>query len=297
MSGLVEVLSLEVLFALFRSDSLRTRILLLKIVDIFLHIPAFRSRFQLTKGFQVLGTLIAPFSVSEELFGVLFSILLGKPAHKYQPTEPMRTYFPGHLTADSTTRHPAAIYPILMLVSSESIAPNLQHLVLKTLHDMFLQSDDIKDLFLEHELNKLLCDLFLPELERKQPAALEESIRKELFPEKAQEIEEKAPRNKDQWRTEEDILSFLKAIILYGCMTNAGIALINDVLVVRYFIDITHADFESLDKLACRLCPSSSTSCDLRCVKFLSRELLPEQSHTCHHFQTPVLSHMQLRLL
>jgi len=44
---------------------------------------------------------------------------------------------------------------------------DLQHFILKTLHDGFLQSDRIKEQFVENDAIALLCDLLVVELEHK----------------------------------------------------------------------------------------------------------------------------------
>eukprot|EP01114_Cavostelium_apophysatum_P014246 TRINITY_DN3646_c0_g1_i2.p1 TRINITY_DN3646_c0_g1~~TRINITY_DN3646_c0_g1_i2.p1 ORF type:complete len:2996 (+),score=922.89 TRINITY_DN3646_c0_g1_i2:247-9234(+) len=243
-----EVCTMEVLLALMRTDSLPTRILLLKILDMFLRLPTLSYKFQLMKGFNLLGNLLAgASSVSEELFGVLFCILLGQPAYRFQENQ-IRAYFLGQMSGDVSIAQPAALVPILILVESGDITIELQNAVIKTLHDLFLQNDQVKDMFLENNLVKLLCDLFAPELERKVPYLDDNEDEAEFLEDLGiQDEDEEVPDNENNteistatkaalrreriWKTEETVLAFLKAISLYGCMAASGIALIDDILV------------------------------------------------------------------
>ena len=88
------------------------------------------------------------------------------------------------------------------------------------MHDLFLQNDRVKSLFLENDLVKLLCDLFLPELQRKR-AGKGDGKDKGSLSSKA-----------EQWKMEEDLLGFIKAICLYGCMASSGITLIDEAILV-----------------------------------------------------------------
>jgi hypothetical protein len=76
------------------------------------------------------------------------------------------------------------------------------------MYDLFLQSDKVKDLFLENGLVKLLCDLF------------------------ARELRKKPDRESSNWAAEENIIGFLKAVSLYGCMTENGIYLLDEIVLV-----------------------------------------------------------------
>lgn len=124
----------------------------------------------------------------------------------------------GQLSGDVVIQQPAAITPILELAGSPDITPELQHTVIKTVHDLFLQNDSVKCLFLDHDLTRLLCNLLCSKLERTVKLGVP------LVDETGQD---------KIGRMEEDILGYLKAIALYGCMTNTGIAIADDILVVK----------------------------------------------------------------
>lgn len=115
-----------------------------------------------------------------------------------------------------------------MLISNSEITYELQHFVIKMVHNLFLQNDLVKSSLLANGLIKLLCDLFYPEFEKKKKFLKQnsndiEDIRKSFF---HKIIPDKF------WKIEEDILSFLKSIALYGCMNNSGISLLEDILLV-----------------------------------------------------------------
>lgn len=133
----IEICSLEILFGLLRTDSLIVRVLLLKMLDVLLQYPQISNKFQSMNGWNLLGSHLVlvdkdghPSStVSEEMFAILFCMLLGKPAHKYNseniskshtnnntPALNIRSYFLGQMTNEVSLKQPAVIGPILMLV-------------------------------------------------------------------------------------------------------------------------------------------------------------------------------------
>jgi hypothetical protein len=103
---------------------LPAHILLLKILDLFIRNPTISAKFESIKGFHLLAEVqqIESLKVSEELFGILFCILLGKPAHRFPSTDfSISSYFLGQVT-DVILQHPGAMVPILVLVGAEHIS-------------------------------------------------------------------------------------------------------------------------------------------------------------------------------
>ena len=70
---------MEMLLALLQNEVDTTRVLLLKLLDIYLKQPPLATRFKRANGFQLLGEILRSYTVSEEILAVLFGILLGKP--------------------------------------------------------------------------------------------------------------------------------------------------------------------------------------------------------------------------
>eukprot|EP01119_Soliformovum_irregulare_P013684 TRINITY_DN3666_c2_g1_i3.p1 TRINITY_DN3666_c2_g1~~TRINITY_DN3666_c2_g1_i3.p1 ORF type:complete len:2431 (-),score=776.48 TRINITY_DN3666_c2_g1_i3:1776-9068(-) len=304
MDRFSQLCSLDVLFGLIRTDSLVNRIYIIKILDLVLQDPKIYESFEMMKGFHLLGNFMAPYSLSEELFGTLFCMLLGKPAHKYTDATHLRPFLVNCTSPGISISKPSAIYPILVLVGAEQATPMLQHTVIKSLHDLYLQNDQVKQNFMVNDVIRLLCDLFSTELDRKEMTVRENMGRKILFSspgnlgrrtsdspvarrpstdvhrtslqdevqlEKGKDFdeffsdEEKKPEEKkggkiqvgeieiseedipeddpenipqispregdDQWIVEEDIIAFLKAVTLHGCMTNNDISLVDDTLI------------------------------------------------------------------
>lgn len=67
----------------------------------------------------------------------------------------------GQLTEEIVLQHPEVMATILIALENPSISEYLRHSAIKTLHDIFLQNDEVKDLFIGNALIKLLCDLFV----------------------------------------------------------------------------------------------------------------------------------------
>lgn len=204
------ICSIETLFVLLRTDSSAIQIRLLKILDLILHSPSNMIVFEEVKGFALLGTALISAPVSNQVFGILFSMLLGKPANKYPETDqPIGNYF---ISSNISPVHPAAINPILILLRGEPTTDEMRLPVVKTLYFLFLQSDSVKEAFLSNQLIDLLCDLFLSELEKKAARSSSQNF---------------------SWSIEETLLAFLKAISLHGFMNiNIGIGLLADIFAV-----------------------------------------------------------------
>jgi hypothetical protein len=66
-------------------------------------------------------------------------------------------------------QHPAALACILMLLGGSHVARSTRHSSIKTLHDIFLQNDLVKDLFIRNSLVELLCDLLSVGISEKLP--------------------------------------------------------------------------------------------------------------------------------
>jgi hypothetical protein len=203
--------------------------------------------------------------------------MLGKPSHRYQDYETfagLRALYMGN--EDIVIQQPAALKTILMLVGSDNITWELQQFAIKTLHDLFLQNDTVKEIMLENGLINALCDLFFPLLKKKTNQKMETTSKNDsdLIPaDEPTESMQSIATNDNQisscsdsenvniemesdynfsWKVEEDILLFLKTIGLYGCMADMKLQLVEEILLVSInnylisymqptFADPTHA--------------------------------------------------------
>ncbi|ELR13959.1 Beige/BEACH domain containing protein [Acanthamoeba castellanii str. Neff] len=177
-------MSLELLLEFIQHEDEETRIIILKLLDVFLRNSTNRTQFFQMKGWHLLGDILKPFKVGEELLAVLFAMLLGKPTHSYNAPNigagfeivmatgatSVTLNFLGKLSdEDIVLQHPGAMTTILVLVGSHFIMPNTRHAAIKTLHDIFLQNDPVKDQFISNHLIELLCDLFVVGYQEKFP--------------------------------------------------------------------------------------------------------------------------------
>lgn len=122
---------------------------MLKILDLCIKTQNMSNQFTKMKGFAILGNLLQNFEVSEELFGVLVCMMLGKAAYRFQSQECagasyIQAFFLGQLNHDLTLQHPAAVTTILTLLgSTRDISISLQHSIIKIIHGiLFLKQSN-----------------------------------------------------------------------------------------------------------------------------------------------------------
>ena len=156
VEAFAELCSIELLFALLRVESTKVRILLLQVLDFYLMNATLLAKFKEMKGFELLGKQLSTLSISEDLFGALFQLLLGRSAlpKPSVPSSPLRSYFVGQIQ-DAKLQHPDAISTILSVCCVS--APEYQHYVIKTLHSIFLQNDKIKQQMIDDGKRDFLC--------------------------------------------------------------------------------------------------------------------------------------------
>ena len=213
-----EILNLDLVISLFRTDSLTIHVLLIKLMDIILKNSSISSKFEAMKGFVFLADLQVEnlLQVSEDLFGCLFSILVGLPAYKFVGNDSLTSYFLGQIEYSIVLANPTVLYSILSIVSMETVDSFLQHQVIKIIHDLFLRNDKVKQQLLEQNFIKLLSDLLSKEFKKKTDI-LDISNSEKL------------------WKTEENVLGLLQAVALYGCIYESNTQYLEEILLVRVF--------------------------------------------------------------
>ncbi|EGC29360.1 hypothetical protein DICPUDRAFT_159064 [Dictyostelium purpureum] len=211
------ICSIETIFGLLINESVTTRVMFLKIIDIFLHSNVISQQFIKMKGFHLLGHQLLSFKTSEQIFGVLFCILFGKPSNSdILEGVSMRIYFLSHLS-DAEMKYPGAIISILIILCNSS--DTTQHMIIKMIHNIFLQSDSFKTLLLENELIPRLVDILASNFQKRMNGTSVGS----LFQSK----------DDDNWVAEEAILSLLKEISLHGAKSQDS-SVLRDILVVLH---------------------------------------------------------------
>mmetsp|Transcript_362 Transcript_362/g.1054 ORF Transcript_362/g.1054 Transcript_362/m.1054 type:complete len:1779 (-) Transcript_362:1128-6464(-) len=163
----------ELLLSLLQSPSLSTRVAVLRLLHLFVRSsPTLRAQFERVQGFVVLASVLSAHALSEELLGILFCMLLGKPVGWYlrsvrrSPSSSaagcIKKAFLGKLDGITALFCPRAAITILALLHSPDLPAELRYYSLKTLHDVFLQSDDAKRSLIDTGLIQRLCDLLPP---------------------------------------------------------------------------------------------------------------------------------------
>jgi Neurobeachin/BDCP, DUF4704 alpha solenoid region len=164
---------IKLLLSLLQSPSLSTRVAVLRMVHLFVRSShQMRAQFQRLNGFVVLATVLGAHELSEELLGILFCMLLGKPVGWYlrsvrrSPSSStagsIKKAFLGKMDGVTSLSCPRAMLTILQLLHSAHLSASLRYYSLKTMHDVFLQSDEAKQSLIEVGMVRRLCELLPP---------------------------------------------------------------------------------------------------------------------------------------
>eukprot|EP01132_Coremiostelium_polycephalum_P000959 gene959-1221_t len=229
------ICSLETIFGLLINESLDTRVIFLKIIDTFLHSPTISSQFQKMKGFHLLGHQLQSFTMSEKIFSVLFCILYGKPSNSEILGTSMQMYFLSQMSDSAELKFPGVIITILIILCNCTYYT--QHLVIKMIHNIFLQSDQFKTILLDNELIARLIDLLASNAQRRSHA-FNSSIHTPPHYQNGLNghhggNQTSLAEKEDQWVAEESILALLKEIALYGAKTQEA-TMLRDILVILH---------------------------------------------------------------
>ncbi|KYR01680.1 BEACH domain-containing protein [Tieghemostelium lacteum] len=219
------ICSIETIFGLLIDESIQTRLLFLKIIDICLHSPMISQKFEKMKGFHLLGHQLCSFKMSEELFGVLFCILFGKASTNQDMLGvSMRMYFLSQIS-DSEMKYPGAIITILITLCNCTFST--QHILIKMIHNIFLQNDQFKNIMLENELVPRLVDILASNFQKRSNQIFNYNYNYNLR-------NDSDLKEEESWDAEESILSLLKEIALYGAKSQDGSTILRDILVILH---------------------------------------------------------------
>ncbi|EGG15238.1 BEACH domain-containing protein [Cavenderia fasciculata] len=233
--------SLESIFGLIVNETIATRILFIKIIDLYLHIPSILALFQKMKGFHLLGHQLHSNHLTEDIFGILFCILFGKPYNSdIDPTlsVSMNMYLLGQISSDIELKYPGVIATILIIL--QGCSSKAQHIVIKMIHNIFLQNDQFKQTLLDQDLIPRLVDILSSNFTKRSAAKYDQFNRNIL--KDIENISSSSSNNstsnsfdkEDSWQAEESILSILKEIALYGSKTQEPTTLLRDILVILH---------------------------------------------------------------
>lgn len=178
-----EICTKEVILTLLQTPHLSSRIILLKILQVYLRVPALSAQFSRSDsqskgcgGFRILGEVLRRYDPHDEVLSVLFSIMLGKPVsyHVLRVSGVTRED-----KTETRVEHPNIVATILVLLNACSTPTSKKHTVLQLLHDISLHSDEATQGFLQAGLIEHLGHHFVFEIEHRI-GILSHSMRTEL---------------------------------------------------------------------------------------------------------------------
>jgi len=267
-SQFFSVCSCEVILTLLESQEETTRIVILRLLNCYLRQPENREHFRRNSGFHLLGFFLKSQPITERSLGVLMSIMLGAHTTSLTTAEnfyPIQNYFI-HQNEPIKLVSSEILISLLFAVTNQILPLGVKHLVIQIIHDVFLQSENAKEEFIRLGVVELLCPIFLSEAERKCPSKKGKkgqaaksplkspvtlryektlSLTKLRQPnfnisgsrlshsESSLEHGDSSPNdqlNDDEWLIEEDVLSFLRTIAIYGCASRMGISTLRMIL-------------------------------------------------------------------
>jgi len=264
--------SLETVFGLLINDSMATRIRFLKIIDIFLHSPSISNQFQKIKGFHLLGHQLQSYKSSEQTFNILFCILFGKStinpdnnnnnnnsnsntttttslnnninSSDDDDDDPVSSYLNNNSNNNRSIsmyflyqdmnemKYPGVIISILIILCNSST--KMQHMVIKIIHNIFLQNDQFKSNLLENELVPRLIDILASNFQKRSNQTFQYNYNYNMNIRNSSGDENNSNSTSDHWIVEESILSLLKEIALYGAKSQDGGTILRDILVILH---------------------------------------------------------------
>eukprot|EP01122_Echinamoeba_exundans_P007392 TRINITY_DN2266_c0_g1_i1.p1 TRINITY_DN2266_c0_g1~~TRINITY_DN2266_c0_g1_i1.p1 ORF type:complete len:3279 (+),score=338.37 TRINITY_DN2266_c0_g1_i1:138-9974(+) len=279
-SQFFELCNLEVMFALLNTPSESSRVLVLRLLEIFLREVPSAVRFKRVHGFSLLGDILQSYCVSEDIVGVLLCILLGRT---YTPGQTLSAVFSAPLAPASSERglllHPDIVVSLLGAVCSCHTPKPLKHNTIKFLHDIYLRDNSAKQAMTTAAVIQALSQTIVFEWEHKAARAYHTLA--ESSDHSSEEISSQIAEviSEDSIDLEEDALNFLRAIALFGCTSAepTGPNVLEDILVSLQMLPIPLSYVQRLQKRAIHdvlefflensRAPVSQTSDSLRALK------------------------------
>lgn len=181
-----DVCTKEVLLTLLQTPHLSSRVILLKIVEVYLRIPSLAAQFGRVdsmkpesrgcSGYRILGEVLRKYEPHDEVLSILFSIMLGRPVsyHIFKISGVTRED-----KSETYVAHPEIVSTILVLLTSCSTPASKKHTVIQLLHDISLHSDVATQGFLQAGLVEHLTQHFVFELEHRI-GSLADTLRSEM---------------------------------------------------------------------------------------------------------------------
>ncbi|PRP88292.1 BEACH domain-containing protein [Planoprotostelium fungivorum] len=178
LEAIHEFMGFDTLFALLQSEVVRNRVIVLQLISLYvMRLPQFSTEFDNLKGYHVMSCILENYNqVSEEQFGVLFHMLLGQGSpinskgERVIDATTVRRHLLGHYDRSVKLVNPAAILPIMTMAGcdQESKYNNRQHSIIKALHNLFLQNDQVKEQMMNQDVVVLLVALLSTEYAKKE---------------------------------------------------------------------------------------------------------------------------------
>lgn len=181
-----DVCTKEVLLTLLQTPHLSSRVILLKIVEVYLRIPSLAAQFgridstkpdsRSCNGYRILGEVLRKYEPHDEVLSILFSIMLGRPVsyHILKISGVTRED-----KSETQVAHPEIVSTLLILLTSCSTPASKKHTAIQLLHDISLHSDEATQGFLQAGLVEHLTQHFVFELEHRI-GSLADTLRTEM---------------------------------------------------------------------------------------------------------------------
>lgn len=224
----------EVLLALLQTHFDSTSCLLLTILKQFLRRDSFEEKFKAKHGYVLLGEILRQKDLKEDHISILLSVLLGRDI-----TLPEVRMSGLHSLSQPFCFRPNVVITILMSTTSCYMSCKLKHQVIKILHDIFLTFEHIQTSYVAtiDYLTNILVVEFEHQITRiyyQSDDDIDDSPHStDVFSNASGSGGSKKTINKSVSgiSIEEDIIQFLKTIIMVGITTkDIGIIWLQDVL-------------------------------------------------------------------
>lgn len=198
-SQFFDLCNLEIIFSLLNSDNAGSRILLLRLLEIFLRDSTNAARFKRVHGFYLLGDTLRSYPVDQDTVFALTCIMLGRPFS-------LGALPALQLSPASGFVHPEMIVSIIAALSSCTATVGLQHSVLSFLRDLFNHDEKTPALLCKTGIVPALCTLLTFLWEHRTSTS-----------NRASEV--LAPPSMS-FEIEMDVFALLLAVAEYGCFSS-----------------------------------------------------------------------------
>jgi hypothetical protein len=249
-SQFFELCTMEVMFALLNTPCESSRVLVLRLFEIFLRDVPSAVRFKKCYGFALLGDILQSYCVSEDVVCVLLCIMLGRT---YTPGQTLSAIFSTPLAPVSSDRgllsHADIVVSLLGAMCSCHTPASLKHNTVKFLHDLYSRDISIKEAMTATGMIQSLAQTIVFEWEHKVARAYH--VLADSADHSVEEIRSQVILgSEDLIDLEEDAINLLRAVALFGCTSpeSTGPNMLRDILVTLQALPVPLSYIHRLQK-------------------------------------------------